>query len=98
LLLEVVAESLPESHEGDGPATQSVDRHRSCPEAVSGALAGSHRALVAESRTLRVIGVRVRGRRASAILRFAERGARHILLYREGGKWKIGTFGDEDLG
>lgn len=95
LLLEVVAETLPEDENGQIPSSA---RASTCSRAVSGALAESHRALVAEARTLRVSSVRVRRRRASAILRFEERSARHILLYEENGRWKIGTLIDEDLG
>jgi hypothetical protein len=96
LLLEVVAESLPESNNGQTGSPPAGAR--TCPAVVSGALAESHRALVAEDRTLRVIGVRVRRKRASALLRFGGTSARHILLYKEGGTWKIGTLADEDLG
>lgn len=101
LLLEVVAESLPESHEG-GPAqaagSAADGAATSCPAAVSPVLAASHTSLMEEDSTLKVVGVRVRRRRASAILRFRHRAARHILLYKEEGRWKIGTLGDEDLG
>jgi hypothetical protein len=99
LLLEVVAESLPEGDYRDsGKAPQTPASRETCPPAISDVLAESHRALLSESRTLRVIGVRVRRRRASALLRFGGTSARHILLYKEEGKWKIGTLADEDLG
>lgn len=98
MLLEVVAESLPEGEGQSAPVGRTGASHTSCAAAASTVLAESHRALTAEDRTLRVIGVRVRRRRASALLRFGARTARHILLYKEGGRWKLGTLGDEDLG
>lgn len=109
LLLEVVAEGMPESERGaagerlptPGAATaghRPAPGHTTCASAISGTLAESHRALLAEDRTLRVIGVRVRRRRASALLRFGSTVARHILLYKEGDAWKVGTLADEDLG
>lgn len=101
MLLEVVAEGMPESS-GSGSTGERqqlpVPGHTTCATAISGLLAESHRALLSESNTLRVVGVRVRRRRASAILRFGGTAARHILLYNEGGAWKIGTLADEDLG
>jgi hypothetical protein len=98
LLLEVVAESLPEEGPNQSRAQSGRAGHITCASAASAELAQSHRALLAEDRTLRVVGVRVRRRRASALLRFGGRSARHILLYREGNAWKIGTLIDEDLG
>lgn len=94
LLLAVVAESVPEEIYGPSGLTSGM----TCTEVASELSAESHPQLVAEDHTLRVIGVRVRRRLASALLRFSGRSARHILLYREGGAWKIGTLGDEDLG
>jgi hypothetical protein len=96
LLMAVVAESLPEAIYGPSALTHTSGK--TCAEVASALFAESHPQLVAEDRTLRVIGVRVRRRRASALLRFGARSARHILLYREGGAWKIGTLADEDLG
>lgn len=100
LLLEVIAESLPEDQPAGSGSVQQVSApgRTTCPAAISGVLAESHRALLSKSRTLHVIGVRVRRRRASALLRFGGTSARHILLYKEGGAWKIGTLADEDLG
>lgn len=99
LLLEVVAEEMSESSHGQAGEQQLPSAgHTTCATAISDVLAESHRALLAENRTLRVIGVRVRRRRASALLRFGSTTARHILLYKEEGAWKIGTLVDEDLG
>lgn len=99
LLLEVVAEAMPEGDRGGtGDQQAPTAGHATCATAISGVLAESHRALLTESRTLRVIGVRVRRRRASALLRFGGTAVRHILLYKESGAWKIGTLADEDLG
>lgn len=96
LMMAPVAESVPE--EIYGASALAHGSGRTCASVASELFAESHAQLVAESRTLRVIGVRVRRRRASALLRFGARSARHILLYREDGVWRIGTLADEDLG
>jgi hypothetical protein len=96
LLLEVVAESMP-SEQAESESRLPAE-NATCAMTIAGVLAESHRALLSEERTLRVVGVRVRRRRASALLRFGNTAARHILLYKEEGKWKIGTLADEDLG
>lgn len=98
LLLEVVAESMPETQRAQTGGPAAAQTASTCPAAVTPVLAASHRSLVEEDSTLEVIGARVRRRRASAILRFRHRAARHILLYKEEGRWKIGTLADEDLG
>lgn len=92
LLFRIFAETLPET-------TNPPNDHReeSCAEIVSQVVAPLHRRLVAEAKSLKVIGVRVKGLRAWAIMRFGPKSVRRIEIFREGARWKVSTVIDKPL-
>lgn len=85
-----LTKTVPEDHYA--PTLQiRVSRGERCAQVTSRLFEQNHQSLVAEATTLRVTGVRVRGRHAVAMLGFRTTSERWIPVTREGGAWRIGS-------
>ncbi len=92
LLYSVTAGSIAQDY-GKPPGPPAL-RGGSCAVVMSKLLALRARELAAKQASLRVVGVRVRGGRAVALLRFAGMPERRLTLRREHGMWKVSELFD----
>jgi hypothetical protein len=96
MLFSLLAESVvPDFGEESGT---SALRGKTCGAVLSKIFKQGHRKFVAENATLRVIGVRVMGKRGYALLKTGTYQSGSILLRRERTVWKIGEFGGSGAG
>lgn len=95
LIYSLFAEEIPELY-GEPPGPPAL-RGSTCAVVMSKLFKQRHRQMVADHATLEVTDVRVKGRRAHALLRF-ETGARDLLVHREGRVWKVDEMLDSPLG
>lgn len=96
LLFFVIVESAPETY-GQTQFDAAAGRGKSCGPVMSKVFRGNHRQLVVESRTFKVIGIRVLRKRAWVLLRFGPKSVRRLVVYREGNSWKVGELLDTGL-
>jgi hypothetical protein len=68
-----------------------------CAQVLSGLFREQHRRLARVAAVIRVVGVRVGGALALALLNTGDEPLRHIWLHREGGAWKVKEFWDDGM-
>jgi hypothetical protein len=95
LIYSILAESIAEDY-GRPPGPPAL-RGKTCAVVMSKLFKQRHQQLTADVFTLKVTGVRVDGKRGSALLSFRRMPDRHILVHRERGAWKIYTLLDAGL-
>lgn len=96
LLFFVIVESAPETY-GQTAFDATAGRGESCGPVMSKVFEGTHAQLVAENRHLKVMAIRIEGKRAWVLLRFGPKSVRRMIAYREGSVWKIGELLDTEL-
>jgi hypothetical protein len=96
LLFFVIVESAPETY-GQTAFDATAGRGKGCGPVLSKVFKGSHQQLLAENRHLKVLAIRIQGKRAWVLLRFGPKSVRRIIAYREGNSWKIGELLDTEL-
>lgn len=96
LLFFVIVESAPETY-GQTAFDATAGRGKSCGPVMTKVFKGNHAQLVAENRHLKVMAVRVEGKRAWVLLRLGPDSVRRMIAYREGSVWKIGELIDTEL-
>jgi hypothetical protein len=95
MLLPRLAKSVAEDY-GQAPAPRYL-RGETCATVMTKLFRHYRHRLLAEAPLLKVVGVRVRGHRAIALLRFGTALERQILLDRERGSWRIAALLDTEL-
>lgn len=96
LLFFTITESAPETY-GQTSFDAAAGRGQRCGPVMSKVFKGSHAQLVAENRHLKVMAIRIQGKRAWVLLRFGPNSVRRTVAYREGSSWKIGELLDTEL-
>lgn len=95
MIYSLFAESIIENVGAQSGAHLSQSKR--CEIAVSIVLEQTYRRLAAEDAGLKVVGVRVLGDRAFALLSTGTRPERYILLRRESGTWKLNGLADRGM-
>jgi hypothetical protein len=96
LIYSLFAEEIPEVY-GEPPGPPSL-RGTTCAAVVSKLFERHHQEMIVDHATLKVIAVRVKGRRALVMLSFEHRPMREIMVRLERRTWKIGELLDNALG
>lgn len=96
LLYSLYSEVIVENN-GRPPGPPSL-RGKTCTVVLSKIYAQQHKQMAADVATLHVIGVRVEGKKALALLHFAgKEEPRHIEIHKEFGTWKIDALLDAPM-
>jgi hypothetical protein len=96
LLFFVITESAPETY-GQTSFDATAGRGKRCGPVMSKVFKGNQAQLVAENRHVKVMAIRIQGKRAWVLLRFGPESVRRMIVYREGNSWKIGELLDTEL-
>lgn len=96
LLFFVITESAPETY-GQTAFDAAAGRGKTCGPVMSKVFKGNQAQLVAENRHLKVMAIRIEGKRAWILLRFGPQSVRRLVAYREGNAWKVGELLDTEL-
>jgi hypothetical protein len=96
LLFFVIVESAPETY-GQTAFDATAGRGKRCGPVMSKVFKGNHAQLVAENRHMKVMAIRIEGKRAWVLLRFGPESVRRLIVYREGSSWKVGELLDTEL-